>query len=58
MGVLVRVDVGDVDAGALEFLDLGEGFALDVVLADLAAEEGLGEVDDAGAKGFAVAAEE
>ena len=58
VSVLVRVEVGDVDAGALELLDLGEGFALDVVFADVAAEEGLCEVDDAGAKGFAVAAEE
>ncbi len=39
-------------------MDLSEGFAFDVVLADVAAEEGLGEVDDAGAKGLAVAAEE
>ena len=42
--VFVGVDVGDVDAGALEFLDLGEGFALDVIFADAAAEERLDEV--------------
>ena len=34
VGVLVGVEVGDVDAGALELLDLGGGFAQDVVLAD------------------------
>ena len=37
VGVFVRVEVGDVDAGALEFLHLREGFALDVVFADGAA---------------------
>jgi len=58
VSVFVCVDVGDVYAGALEFLDLGEGFALDVVLVDVAAEESLGEVNDAGAEGFAVASEE
>ena len=58
VGVLVGVDVGDVDAGALELLDLGEGFALDVVFADGAAEESLNEVDERGAKVLAVGAEE
>ena len=58
VGVLVGVDVGDVDAGALEFLDLSQGLAFDVVLADIAAEESLGEVDDAGAEGLAVGADE
>ena len=58
VGVFVRVDVGDVDAGALELLYLGEGFALDVVFADLAAKERLDEVDEGGTKGLAVGAEE
>ena len=44
--VFVRVEVGDADAGLLEFLNLSEGFALDVFFADLAAEEGLGEVEE------------
>jgi hypothetical protein len=58
MGVLVGVEMGDVDAGALELLKLGESFSLDVVLADFAAEERLGEVDEAGAEGLAVSADE
>ncbi len=45
VGVFVGVDVGDVDAGVLELLDLGECFAFDVVFADLAAQEGVNEVD-------------
>ena len=58
VGVFVGVEVGDVDAGALEFLDLGEGFALDVLFADVAAKEGLEEVDEGGTEGLAVGAEE
>ena len=58
MSVLVGVEVGDVDARALELLHLGEGLALDIVLADGATKEGLDEIDDGGAEGFAVAAEE
>ena len=58
MRVFVGVEVRDVDACALEFLDLGGGFAFDVGGADLAAEEGLNEIDEGGAEGFAVGAEE
>ncbi len=49
---------GDIYAGALELLKLGQGLALDIVLANFAAEEGLGEVEDGRAEGLAVAAEE
>ena len=56
--MFVGVQMGDVDSGALEFLDLGEGFAGDVLFADVAAEEGLEEVDERGAEGFAVGADE
>ena len=56
--MFVGVEVGDVDAGALEFLDLGEGFAFDVFFADDAAEESLEEVDERGAEVFAVGADE
>ncbi len=38
VGVLVGVEVSDIDAGTLELLDLGDCLALDVVLANLAAE--------------------
>jgi peptidoglycan/LPS O-acetylase OafA/YrhL len=58
VGVLVGVDVGDVDAGALEALDLGGGFADDVFFVDLAEEGGEEEVGEGGAEGFGVAAEE
>ncbi len=44
MRVFVGVDVGDGDAGALEFLHLGGGLALDVVFADGAAQQSLNEV--------------
>lgn len=54
VSVLVSIEVGDVDAGALKLLDLGQGLALNVVLADLSAEEGLYEVDEAGPEGFSV----
>jgi len=58
VGVFVGVEVGDGDTGALELLDLGEGFALDVFFVDLAAQECLDEVEERGAEGFAVGAEE
>ncbi len=47
MGVFVGVEMGDADAGALQLLDLGEGFALDLVFADGAAQERLHEVERA-----------
>ena len=58
VGVFVGVEVGDVDAGALEFLHLGEGLADDVVGVDGAAEEGLEEIEQRGAEGVAVGAEQ
>jgi hypothetical protein len=56
--VLVRVDMGDVNAGALEFLYLGEGFALDVFRSNDAAKESLDEVEQRWAKVFAVGSDE
>ena len=38
MGVFVGVEVGDANSSALEFRDLGEGFALDLFSADAVAE--------------------
>jgi len=58
VGVFVRVEVRDADAGGLQFGDLGEGFALDLVFVDVAAQEGLREVEEGGAEGGAIAAEE
>jgi len=58
MRVLVCIEVGDVDAGALELLNLGKGFAGDVFCADAAAKERLNEIEQGRAKGFAVGAEE
>jgi len=54
----VGVEVGDGDAGALELVQLGEGLALDLGLADLAAQEGLEEVEQGGTEAFAVGAEQ
>lgn len=56
--VLVGVEVGDGDAGALELADLGEGFAFDVCGGDFVEEEGFDEVDEFRAEVFAVVAEE
>ncbi len=58
VGVFVGVEVGDVDAGALELLHLGEAFADDVVGVDRAAEQGLEEVEQGRAEGLAVGAEQ
>jgi hypothetical protein len=58
VGVFVGVKVGDVDSGALEFLYLRCGFAKDVYFADVAEKEGLEKVDERGAEGFAVGADE
>jgi hypothetical protein len=44
--VFVAVEVSNVDASALEFLNLGEGFPLDVVRVDSAAKESLEEVGE------------
>lgn len=56
MGVLVRVEMGDADAGALQAFDLGEGFALNLVFMDGTAQQRLHEVDQRRAEGFAVGA--
>jgi len=58
MRVFVRVNVGDVYASTLEFLDLGLGLAGEVCRADGAAQDGLGEVQCGGAEGLAVSAEQ
>src|SRR5712691_5779227 len=50
--------MGDVDAGTLKLLHLGDSFAFDIVFTDGAAQESLNEVDERGAKVLAVAADE
>ena len=57
VGMFVGVEVGDVDADLLELLYLREGFALDVLFADPAAQEGLNKIDERGPKGFTIGAE-
>lgn len=52
------VEVGDMDAGTLKLLHLGDRLAFDIVFTDSAAQECLDEVDERGAKVFAVGAEE
>ena len=56
--VFVAVDVGDVEAGALQLLDLRLGFAREVLGADGVAQGGLGEIDYGRPEGFAVRAEQ
>lgn len=56
VGVFVGIDMGDADSGALEFGDLGGGFAFDIFFADGAAKEGLDEIDEGWSEGFAVGA--
>jgi len=58
MGVFVGVDVGDLNARALDPLDLGEGFAFDVFEPDDASEEGLEKVEQGGTEAFAVGSDE
>ena len=58
VGVLVGVDVREFEAGALQLLDLCECFALDVVLADGAAENAECEVGERVAEGAAVRTEQ
>jgi hypothetical protein len=54
VGVFVRVDVGKREASALELLDLREGLALNVVLADGAAKNAQCEVAERAAEGAAI----
>jgi len=58
VGVLVGIDVGDVDAGALKVLDLRQGFDGDLVFADFAEEDCGEEVDEGRTEVFAVGSEE
>ena len=58
MGMFVGVNVSDVDSGALELLNLGECFALDIVFADGSTEKGLDEVEEGWPEGLAVGAEQ
>lgn len=58
MRVFVGVDMGNVDAGALEALDLGLGFTRELGRPDGIAHRGLGEVDDGRPEGFTVGAEQ
>ena len=46
MGVFVGVEMSDADSGILQFLDLGGGLAFDVFFVDVAAKEGLNEVNE------------
>jgi hypothetical protein len=57
MSVFMGIEMGNVDTGALEFLQLSESLALDVIFADHATEHGLYEVEERGTKGLAVCAE-
>ena len=52
--VFVGVEVSDADAGALQPLDLGEDFALNLIFTDGAAQQRLHEVDQRRSKGLAV----
>jgi hypothetical protein len=54
MGVLVRVDVRELEAGVLQLLDLRKRFALDVVLGDGSAKNAEREVAERVAEGAAV----
>jgi len=55
---VVSVEMGDVDAGALEFLNLGDCFAFDFFFANVwPAQETLNEVDKEGRKVFCRRAE-
>lgn len=56
--VFMGVEVGDVDAGALKFLHLSDGLALDIVFADGSAQQRLDEVDERWAKGLAIGTEQ
>src|ERR1035441_688391 len=58
VGVLVGIEVGNGNAGALQLLYLGESFAGDLVLLNAAAEERLQEVEKRWAKGLSVGAEQ
>jgi hypothetical protein len=58
VGVLVGVEVGGGDASVLQALDLREGFAGDVIFADLAAKYGEVEVYERAAECFAVGGEQ
>lgn len=58
VSVFVGVEMSDFDACEIEFPDLGCGLAFDIVFANLAAQEGLDEVDERRTKGFAVRTDE
>src|ERR1039458_5041248 len=58
VGVLVGIEMGNGDAGALQLFYLGESFAGDLVLLNAAAEERLQKVEKRWAKGLSVGAEQ
>ena len=58
VAVFVGVDVSDSDACVLQFTDLGVSFALDLLFADAATQECLDEVEQGGAEGSSVGAEQ
>lgn len=57
VGVFVCVEVSDIDSGALQLLYLGKGFAFDVILANVASQQRLYEVHEAGSESLAVGAQ-
>ena len=58
MGVLVTVNVRDVDAGPLQGLNLGLGLAGEILRADGVAHRCLGEIQRLRTEGFVVGAEQ
>ena len=58
VGVLVRVDVGDVDTSTLKLLDLRLGLASYLFEVKCAAKGGLGKIEEGGSEGLAVRTEQ
>ena len=56
--MFVSVEMGDVDAGLLEAMDLGECFAHDIFFADTTGEEIKNKVEQRRAESFTVGSEE
>ncbi len=58
VSMLVRVNVGDIDAGALKLLHLSEGFPFDFIFTDTACERVEDEFGERGAERFSVCPDE
>ena len=58
VSVFVGVDVCDGDSGLLQLCDLSRGFALDVVFADVSAEQMVDEVEQGSSEGLSIGTEE